>query len=364
MTTTAEPPVRKQPREVMPARVKGTDLMHLSRQLAAFLRAGIPILDGLDLLAREGSNATLRRALADVAEGLRQGEPLAEAFDRHPKIFPTAYRSMIRSAELSGSLDTVLDQLTVYIEREVAAKGQIRSAMTYPAVIVVLSISVSALLVTFVLPKFRVFFSSFDQELPLPTRMLLGLSDLVRDWWWAGLAGAFVFAVLSTLYLRTDRGKLRRDKVLLRIPVIGAALSYSIVERFARVMASMLQAGVPLGEAMTVAASATGNRPAAIKLMTAREAMLRGDGIAGPLADTGIFPAPARQMLRVGEDTGSLDEQLKTVASFYEKELDYKVKQITTLMEPAVLIIMGVIVGFVALALVSAMYGIYGDLGK
>jgi type IV pilus assembly protein PilC len=362
--TTAIEPVRKEPREIMPARVKGTDLMHLSRQLAAFLRAGIPILDGLDLLAREGSNATLRRALADVAEGLRQGEPLAEAFDRHPKIFPVAYRSMIRSAELSGSLDTVLDQLTVHIEREVAAKSQIRSAMTYPAVIVVLSISVSTLLVTFVLPKFRVFFASFDQQLPLATRMLLGISDLVRNWWWAGLAGAVVVAVLSTLYLRTERGKFQRDRTLLRIPVIGAAVSYSIVERFSRVLASMLQAGVPLGEAMNVAAAATASIPATRKLLTAREAMLRGDGIAGPLAETGIFPAPARQMLRVGEDTGTLDEQLETVASFYEKELDYKVKQITTLMEPAVLLVMGAIVGFVALALVSAMYGIYGHLGK
>jgi len=348
----------------MPARVKGTDLMHLSRQLAAFLRAGIPILDGLDLLSREASNATLRRALADVAEGLRQGEPLAEAFDRHPKVFPPAYRSMIRSAELSGNLDTVLDRLTVYVEREVVARNQIRSAMTYPAVIVVLSVAVSVLLVTFVLPKFRVFFASFDQELPLPTRMLLGLSDLIRDWWWAGLTGSVVLVVLATMYLRTDRGKLRRDHVLLRVPVIGAAIRYSVVERFARVMASMLQAGVPLGEAMNVAGDATGNRPAAIALRTARETMLRGDGIAGPLADTGLFPAPARQMLRVGEDTGSLDEQLETVASFYEKELDYKVKQITTLMEPAVLIVMGAIVGFVALALVSAMYGIYGKVGS
>ena len=355
--------VRKEPREIRPARVKGTDLMHLSRQLAAFLRGGIPILDGLDMLAQEASNATLRRALADVADGLRQGEPLAEAFDRHPKVFPAAYRSMIRSAELTGSLDTVLDRLTVYVEREVAAKNQIKSAMTYPAVIVVLSIGVSLLLVTFVLPKFRVFFASFDQELPLPTRMLLGLSDLVRDYWWSGLAGSVTFAVLATLYLRSDGGKLRRDRVLLKVPVIGDALRYSIVERFARVMSSMLQAGVPLGDAMNVAADAVANRPAAIKLRVAREAMLRGDGIAGPLADTDLFPAPARQMLRVGEDTGSLDDQLETVASFYEKELDYKVKQITTLMEPAVLIVMGVIVGFVALALVSAMYGIYGKVG-
>ena len=189
MTTTqpAAERARKEPREVMPARVKGKELMHLSRQLAAFLRAGIPILDGLDLLAREASNATLRRTLAAMAEDLRQGEPLAEAFDRHPKVFPSSYRSMIRSAELSGSLDTTLDRLTVYVEREVEAKSQIRSAMTYPIVIVVLSLAVSTLLVTFVLPKFAVFFESFDKELPLPTRMLLGLSDLVRDWWWVGL---------------------------------------------------------------------------------------------------------------------------------------------------------------------------------
>lgn len=361
--TTIDRPVRREPREIMPARVKGTDLMHLSRQLAAFIRAGIPILDGLDLLGREASNATLRRTLADVAEGLRQGEPLAEAFDRHPKVFPPAYRSMVRSAELSGSLDTVLDRMTVYIEREVAARNQIRSAMTYPAVIVVLSVAVSLLLVTFVLPKFRVFFASFNQELPLPTRILMGISDLVREWWWAGLAGFVVLGVVSTLFLRTERGKLWRDRFLLRVPVIGDALRFSIVERFARVMSSMLQAGVPLGDAMNVAASATANRPALLKLAVARDAMLSGDGIAGPLAETGLFPAPARQMLRVGEDTGSLDEQLETVASFYEKELDYKVKYITTLMEPAVLIVMGVIVGFVALALVSAMYGIYGKVG-
>lgn len=364
MSTTTTEPRRRQSREIMPARVKGTDLMHLSRQLAAFLRAGIPILDGLDLLASEGSNLTLQRTLADVAERVRSGEPLSDAFDHHPKVFPPAYRSMIRSAQLSGSLDSVLDRLTVYVEREVAAKKQIRSAMTYPMVIVVLSISVSILLVTFVLPKFRVFFVSFGQDLPLPTRMLLGFSDLVRDWWWAGLVGSVAAAGLSMLYLRSEHGAFQRDRLLLRIPVIGDALKYSIVERFARVMASMLQAGVPLSDAMDVAASATGSRPAGRKLLVAREAMLRGDGIARPLADTGVFPPPARQMLRVGEDTGSLDEQLEAVAAFYEKELDYKVKQITTLMEPAVLIVMGVIVGFVALALVSAMYGISGMDGS
>ncbi len=363
MTIAIDAP-RKEPREVIPSRVTGKDLMHLSRQLAAFLRAGIPILDGLTLLARDTSNMTLRRTLLDVADGLRQGEPLAEAFDRHPKVFPPPFRSMIRSAELSGNLDTVLDRLTIYIEREVEAKSKIRTAMTYPAVIVVMSLAVSALLVTYVLPKFRVFFASFNQELPLPTRMLLGLSDVISQWWWLILGVITLLAVGGVILARTDTGRMTRDRVVLRLPVLGTAMQFSVVERFARVLSSMLRAGVPLGEAMNVAASATSNRLAAVRLGVAREAMLSGEGIAEPLAGTRLFPAAAVQMLRVGEDTGSLDEQLDTVASFYEKELDYKVKQITTLMEPAVLVVMGVIVGFVALALVSAMYGIYGDSAR
>jgi type IV pilus assembly protein PilC len=358
-------PKGRRPRgELMPARVKGKDLMHLSRQLAAFLRAGIPILDGLTLLAEDTSNKTLRRTLEDVAERLRQGSPLGEALDHHPKVFPQAYRSMVRSAELTGSLDVVLDRLTIYVERDVEARHKIKSAMSYPLVVVVLSISVSTLLVTFVLPKFRVFFSSFNQQLPLPTRMLLGLSDAFQQWWWAILLTAVVVGVVGTSFLRTDRGRLTRDRIVLRLPVLGQALQYSVVERFARVFAAMLKAGVPLSEAMSVAASATNNRPAAIKLGQARERMLAGEGIGRPLADSGVFPPAAMQMMRVGEDTGSLDDQLDVVANFYEKELDEKVKQITTLMEPVVLLVMGAIVGFVALALVTAMYGIYGNVGK
>jgi type IV pilus assembly protein PilC len=347
----------------MPARVTGTDLMHLSRQLAAFLRAGIPILDGLTLLARDTTNMTLKRTLDGIAEQLRQGAPLGEAIEQYPKVFPRAYRSMIRSAELTGDLDVVLDRLTIYVEREVEARRTIRSAMTYPMVIVVLSLAVSVLLVTFVLPKFRVFFAAFDEELPLPTRMLLGFSDGVHKWWWAILIVLAAMLAVASLCLRSERGRLARDVAIGRLPLIGRALQLSMVERFARVLGAMLRAGVPLGEAMDVAASATNNRPAARALLRAREQMLRGEGITEPLADTGIFPAAAMQMMRVGEETGSLDNQLDAVAGFYEKELDAKVKQITTLMEPAVLLVMGGMVGFVALALVSAMYGIYGQAG-
>ena len=353
---------RREPREVVPQRVGGKELMQLSRQLAAFLRAGIPILTGLDLLARDTTNRTLQRTLEAVAEQLREGSPVGDALDQHPKVFPRAYRSMVRSAELTGNLDSVLDRLTIYVEREVDARRRISSAMTYPAVIVVLSIAVSTLLVTFVLPKFRVFFASFNQELPLPTRMLLAISDGLRSWWWAILIGVVAAVVAMAAYLRTENGKYARDRVLARLPVLGRAVRYSIVERFARVLSAMLKAGVPLGEAMDVAGAATNSRPAMKSLAGAREQMLSGEGISGPLADTGLFPAAAVQMMRVGEDTGSLDDQLDVLADFYERELDEKVKQLTALMEPAVLLVMGGLVGFVALALVSAMYDIYGKV--
>jgi type IV pilus assembly protein PilC len=194
--------------------------------------------------------------------------------------------------------------------------------------------------------------------------MLLGLSDFVHNWWWAVLVVVAVGGVGTFLYGRSPAGRAIADRVLLRLPVLGDALQFSIVERFARVLSAMLRAGVPLGDAMEVAASATNSPSATAKLHIARAAMLSGEGMSGPLAATGIFPASATQMLRVGEDTGSLDDQLDTVAGFYEKELDYKVNQITTLIEPAVLLVMGAIVGFVALALVTAMYGIYGNVGK
>lgn len=352
---------KRQPIEVLPARVSGTDLMQFSRQLAAFLRAGIPILTALTLLARDTGNTTLRRTLDDVGDQLAQGNALGESLERHPKVFPRAYRSMVRSAELTGNLDGVLDRLTVHVGREVESRRKIRSAMTYPAVIVVLSVAVSVLLVTFVLPKFEVFFASFDQELPLPTRLLLLVSEIVQQWWWLMVAATVAAVGGAWAYLRTEGGRLSRDRLLVRLPVIGGAVRFSVVERFARVLSAMLRAGVPLGEAMDVAAAATNHRPATTALRSAAEKMLAGEGVATPLADTGLFPAAAVQMMRVGEDTGSLDDQLDSVADFYETELDERIRVITTLMEPAVLIVMGVIVGFVALALVSAMYGIYGN---
>ena len=340
-------------------KVKGVELMNFSRQLAAFIRAGIPILDALDLLTEDCPNPTLRMALTEMSAGLRNGEPLSEALDRHPKVFATGYRAMLRSAELTGNLDTVLDRLAHYLERDIEAKSKVRSALVYPGVVAVMASGVITLLVVFVLPKFEVFFTSFNRELPLPTRMLISTANFLSSWYWVIAVGLALVCTALIVALRNESVRGNVDRWLLRVPVLGVTIRYAIVERFARVLSSMLQAGVTLPEAMAVATAGTNNRFVRRTLADARDAMMRGEGIADPLAQSGLLPRAASQMIRVGESTGYLDTQLDAVATFYERELDYRIKKLTSLFEPLVLIVMGGIVGFVALALVSAMYGIY-----
>lgn len=340
-------------------RVSSTELMHLSRQLAAFLRAGIPILDALELLAEESTNAALRDVLLAVHEQVRTGQTLAQSVDDHPEVFPLSYRTMLASAELTGELDVVLDQLSIYLEREAEARQQIRSALSYPTIVAVLSVVTVLIITIFVLPRFKVFFASLHQDLPLPTRILIRITDFLEVVWPFLLAGVVVGGISVASALRTDGGRLVRDRAVLSIPVIGQAVRYAVVERFCRILATMLTAGVPMPEAMSVARSGVGNLVYERALGTAAERILEGQGISGPLAATGVFPAAATQMLRVGEATGSLDVQLVAAAHYYERELAVKVKRITTLVEPAVIIAMGLIVGFVAVALVSAMYGVF-----
>lgn len=345
--------------ELTKTRIKRTELMHLSRQLAAFIRAGVPILDAMQVLGEESSSRGVQRVMAQINDDLRAGSTLSDAFERHPDDFPAFYRGILRSAELTGRLDTVLDQLSGYLERDLEARRKVKSAVTYPAIIVVMSIFTVVVLSAFVLPKFKDFFASLDAELPLPTRMLMGFTDFLAASWLYVLAG-FVALVLATLVgVRIPSGRYLWHTVLLKLPVLGDTVRYAIVERYCRILSSMVSAGVPLPEAMTVARESIRNRVFDRGLRDAHDAMLQGDGLAGPLRATKLFPTTASQMIRVGEETGSLDAQLEVAASYFERELDYKIKRVTALIEPAVLIVSGGIVGFVAIALVSAMYGIF-----
>ena len=348
--------------EITPARVKREEVMHLSRQLGAFVRAGLPLIEAVYILGTEAKNTSVRRMMSDVEEGLRRGEKLSDCFNRHPKIFPEFYRGILRSAELTGRLDTVLDQLARYLERDIEARRKIKSALIYPAVIAVMSVVTVVILTGFVLPRFEVFFEGLDAELPWETRFLLETGRFVTRWWWALIAAAVALWALVFAILRTTPGRRLRDRVVLRIPMIGLTIRYALIERFCRVLSSMAGAGVALPEALRVAKESLRNRVYMQALDDVGEAMLRGEGLAGPLARTAVFPPTAARMIRVGEETGTLETQLEVTAKYYEGELDYRLKKLTALFEPAVILVMGGVVGFVAIALVRAMYGVFSQV--
>ncbi len=350
--------------EITKQRVKRPEIMHFSRQIGAFIRAGIPLVDAIETVREGTKNERFRAILQDVAEQIQGGVPFSEALARHREVFPNYYIGILRSAELTGQLDVVLDQLALYLERDLEARQKVKSAMTYPAIVFLISIVTVVILVAFVLPRFTGFFKEFDAKLPLPTQLMLDFSDFIQAYWWA--IGAIVLVVGVALYsaLKTEAGQRRRDKILLRLPLVGDIVEYSVVERFCRIISAMMKAGVPLPEAMQAAIEGTNNKVYEDGLAQARESMLEGEGMAEPITATGLFPSAALQMLRVGEETGTLDQQLDASAAYYSRELDYKLKKLTSLAEPAVIVFMGVVVGFVAVALVSAMYGVFQNQKK
>ena len=345
--------------EITKKTVSRKDIMHFSRQLSVFIEAGIPIMEALELISEETQDKLLKGVLLDMVAELQAGDTFASAASAHPEAFPRYYVAVLESAELTGTLDVVLLELATYLETDIEARSAVTSALIYPGVVCCMAILTVVVLATFVLPKFRTFFSSLNAKLPLPTRMLLSASGFVSKWWWA-IALVILLVVVAIVALRrSTKGRAKLDALLLKVPVVGSLLQAAIVERVCRVLASLVTAGVDLPRAMAVTAEASNNSVYFAGLNEIREQMMEGNGLAAPLAATGLFPAAARQMFRVGEETGTLDKQLHTAAAFYHRELEIKIKHFTSLFEPMIIILMGVVVGFVAVALVSAMYGIY-----
>ncbi len=350
--------------ELTPQRVPPQEIMHFSRQMAAFVRSGIPITEALAVIEEGSGNKRFKAMLADMREQIAVGMPFSDALAQHENVFPPYYLGILRSSELTGQLDTSLEQLSQYLEREIEAKSVIKSALLYPLVVLAMSLVTVLVMVIYVLPKFTKFFKSLKANLPLPTRLLLGFSELTQSFWWAfAVLVALLLAVVVWMH-RTDRGRLLRDRLFLRVPLIKDIVLFAITERVCRIVAAMLKAGVPLPDTLNAAVRGTNNKVFENALGDAQARMLEGEGLASPIIDANLFPKAATQMMRVGEDTGTLDNQLEIAAEFYGREVEFKLKKLTSLFEPVVIIVMGAVVGFVAVALISAMYGIFGQVNK
>jgi len=339
--------------------VKVEEVMNFSRQMSSFLRAGVPILDALSVVSEENATKKMQEVLADMQRRLRAGSSFGDAIASHSRIFPGYFVAVVRAAELTGQLDDALDQLSGYLEREVEARRELKSSLTYPAIVCLLAIAAVIIMSLYVLPKFKTFYSGLGAHLPMPTRMLLGFTNFVSHWYPVIFGVVAAIVIVTLILFGGSQGKARRDQFLLGLPVIGDLVHLIAIERFCRVLAALVQTGVPLPDAVQVSADSTNNRLFQKKLAIVREAMMRGEGLARPISASGLFPPAARQMIRVGESTGSLDMQLRNAATFYERELSFRLKRFTDMFEPAIILVVGGMVAFVAVAQISAMYSVY-----
>jgi type IV pilus assembly protein PilC len=358
----AEPVKTKKPLFSIGKSIKAEVVMAFSRQLSSFLEAGISVLDGLEIVAQQTASPQMRIVINDVRASIQRGTSFAAAIDAHPDVFPAFYRAMLTSAEYTGDLDSVLQQLSEYLERDIAAKRQVKSALTYPIIVLVVAFAAMIVMSVFVLPKFTGLYSSLGAQLPLPTRMLIGFTNFMTSYWLLVIGVIAVFIIVAAAILGGARGKSRRDSLAMKLPVIGNLFQLISLERFCRVLASLSTAGVPLPVAIGLSADSTNNTLFKTSMVTVREALVRGGGLYEPMAETGLFPIAARQMIQVGERTGMLGNQLGKAASYYEREVTFTMKKATELFQPAVILLVASVVGFIAVAQVAAMYSIFGQI--
>ena len=339
-------------------RVRTADLILFSRQLSTFIKVGVPITDAIKLLQGATNSGAFRAALEDICQDLESGEAFSTAIAHHPIVFNQLYVDMVRAAEYSGTLDRVLNQVAGYLQRQDTALKKLRSAMIYPAVILLLALGVCTVLIVFVLPNFVSIFHEFNAQLPLPTRILLGVGVFAQKWRFEIVLGLFV-AIVSLITLMSSRpGRVMWDYTIVRLPVIGTIVVYSIIERFTRTLATMLNAGIPISQTFEVAIASAGNIRFRRGLDSVRDRMLTGDGFSEPLSATGLFAPMMIRMIKVGEETGTLDSSLEQIADFLSEEMDYKVRNMIALMEPSLVIAVGGAVGFVAISVILPMYGL------
>jgi type IV pilus assembly protein PilC len=348
--------------ELTKEKVKKKELMHFTRQLAVFVKAGIPITDALVVIGDETEDVALRRALSNLVDDLRNGGLFSAAAATHPEVFPEYYVGILQAAELTGQLDTSLESLAGYLEREIDTRAKVVAALSYPMVVMVMAFGTVLLLAGYVLPQFKPLFEELGADLPLPTRMMLFFSRFFTDLWF--ITAFFFLIVTGTLMFmfKHPTGVLWKQRLVLKIPIIKGIVDYAILERFCRILSAMVKAGVPLPDGLKTTTDACSNIVYRERLVIAREQMLEGRGFSGPLIETELFPGAARQMFKVGEETGTLDDQLETASIYFDRELESRIKKFTTMFEPIMIVFVGVIVGFVAIALVSAMYGVLGGI--
>jgi type IV pilus assembly protein PilC len=333
-------------------RIRTRDIVIFTRQFATMINAGLPLVQSLRILAQQTENKTLKEVTKAVVYDVESGNTLADAFAKHPKAYTDLYVNMVAAGEAGCILDTILLRLATFLEKNDALIRKVKGAMVYPGVIIGVAGIAIAVLLIFVIPTFREMFASAGMELPLPTRVVIALSDFLINFWWAILLaiGAAVFAIRK--YYATPSGRKQIDTMLLHAPVLGDLIRKSAVSRFTRTLGTLISSGVSILDGLEITAKTSGNRVVHDAVMESRQSIAGGETIAAPLERSKVFPPMVISMIAVGEQTGGLDEMLSKIADFYDEEVDVAVSALLSLMEPIMIVVLGVIVG----GMVIAMY--------
>ncbi|MFM7143698.1 MAG: type II secretion system inner membrane protein GspF [Alphaproteobacteria bacterium] len=337
---------------------KSRDLLVFTHEMSTLLAAGLPLDRSLSILADLSENPEMKRVVSEILQSVQRGKSLAESLGEHPKVFAPLYVNMVRAGEVGGVLDQVLARLREYLESADELRGEVRSALVYPVILSIVALGSVTILLTYVLPKFATIFSQAGKALPLSTRFLLGLSDGMRNYWWVMLIAIAALAVAFTHWTRTPAGRLRWDGLKLRMLLIGDLLRKLSVARFARTLGTLLRSGVPMLQALDIVRDVSGNVVLSKAIDQVKVGVRGGSGVSAPLGQTGVFPPLALQMISVWEETGRLDEMLVQVADYFDKEVRAQVKRLTSLLEPMLLLVGGVVVAFVVLSMFSAIFSI------
>jgi len=337
-------------------KVENKDIVIFSRQLSTLVSAGIPIVQGLNILESQAENPAFKTVVSALRTDIESGLSIADGMRKHPQAFTELYVSMIKAGEVGGILDTILERLSAYLEASEVLKAKVKSAMMYPTVVGGAAFFITVFLIIFIIPVFKDIFGGFGAELPFPTRVIIGISDFLRGniVYILAIVGGGVWGVKK--YLKTEKGQEKLDDISLKLPVFGILLKKVAIAKFTRTLGTLIKSGVPILQGLETVAKTAGNKIIERAIYKSRDSIKEGGRIADPLKKANIFPPMVIQMISVGEETGGLDTMLNKIADFYDQEVDTAVKGLTSMIEPLIMVVMGVVIGGIVIAMFMPMF--------
>jgi type IV pilus assembly protein PilC len=344
-------------------KVDTKDLVVFTRQFATMIDSGLPLVQCLDILSGQQENKTFKECLLKVKESVESGSTFADALSKHPTIFDQLYVNLIAAGEVGGILDTILNRLAAYIEKAMKLKKQVKGAMVYPATIMAIAVIVVGVILVFVIPTFAKMFTEFGGELPAPTRFVIALSNFLKRYIFVIIGIFYGISYVVKKYYATSDGQRKIDRMLLRAPVVGILIRKVAVAKFTRTLGTMISSGVPIMDGLEIVAKTAGNKIVEEAIYKVRQAISEGKTIADPLAESGVFPAMVVQMIAVGEATGAMDTMLNKIADFYDDEVDDAVSNLTSMMEPLLMVFLGTTVGGLVIAMYLPIFKLAGAVG-